>query len=201
MSRDSGLFQAPEAYQSPEAPKAIFPWEQTERKFKPTRVFNTEQTQPKHSFHTTDHPSAKQEPAESLASPFTASPILKDADPRTYDEFSRSNAWDNNSSIDHYVRAVKQSQGESGNANPLQNTAAADSARGAQPAKRRESLILTDFPTEVERPSLPVTPAPIRRPTFWGEERNEAGDLPPAEGVPDQTQWVSSAWQQPPILE
>jgi glycogenin glucosyltransferase len=55
---------------------------------------------------------------------------------------------------------------------------------------RRESLILTDFPSAVERPSLPVTPAPVRRPMFWGEERNQAGELPSATGVPDQTEWV-----------
>jgi len=50
---------------------------------------------------------------------------------------------------------------------------------------------LTDFPTEFERPSLPVTPAP-RRPSFWGEERaDEEGELPTAEGVPKQQDWVS----------
>lgn len=49
---------------------------------------------------------------------------------------------------------------------------------------------LTDFPTELERPSLPVTPAPIRRPSFWGEERDEQGELPAAEGVPSQEDWV-----------
>jgi hypothetical protein len=49
---------------------------------------------------------------------------------------------------------------------------------------------LTDFPTEVERPSLPVTPAPIRRPSFWGSERDEEGNLPTAEGVPKQDDWV-----------
>lgn len=59
--------------------------------------------------------------------------------------------------------------------------------------QRRPSLILTDFPTEVERPSLPVTPAPIRRPTFWGEERDAAGELPRAEGVPEQSEWDPSA--------
>ena len=48
---------------------------------------------------------------------------------------------------------------------------------------------LTDFPTEIERPSLPVTPAPVRRPSFWGSERDAAGDLPGAEGVPDQSAW------------
>ncbi len=48
---------------------------------------------------------------------------------------------------------------------------------------------LTDFPTEFERPSLPVTPAPVRRPSFWGAERDAQGDLPAAEGVPDQSEW------------
>jgi hypothetical protein len=49
---------------------------------------------------------------------------------------------------------------------------------------------LTDFPSELERPSLPVTPAPIRRPSFWGEERDADGELPAAEGVPSQEDWV-----------
>ena len=52
---------------------------------------------------------------------------------------------------------------------------------------------LTDFPTEFERPSLPVTPAPVRRPSFWGAERDAQGDLPGAEGVPDQSDWDPSA--------
>ena len=50
---------------------------------------------------------------------------------------------------------------------------------------------LTDFPTKDERPSLPVTPAPVRGPTFWGSEKEEAeGTLPLAEGVPKQEEWV-----------
>lgn len=52
---------------------------------------------------------------------------------------------------------------------------------------------LTDFPTELERPSLPVTPAPVRRPRFWGDERDEEGELPAAEGVPAQTDWDPAA--------
>jgi len=48
---------------------------------------------------------------------------------------------------------------------------------------------LTDFPTEFERPSLPVTPAPVRRPSFWGDERDDDGELPAAEGVPAQAEW------------
>ena len=34
-----------------------------------------------------------------------------------------------------------------------------------------------------------MTPAPVHRPSFWGSERDEAGDLPPAEGVPEQSEW------------
>jgi hypothetical protein len=37
---------------------------------------------------------------------------------------------------------------------------------------------------------LPVTPAPVRRPSFWGDERDEEGELPAAEGVPAQEEWV-----------
>lgn len=50
---------------------------------------------------------------------------------------------------------------------------------------------VTDFPTEVERPSLPVTPAPIRR-SFAQASGDEAADeqLPIAEGVPKQEDWV-----------
>ena len=38
-----------------------------------------------------------------------------------------------------------------------------------------------------------MTPAPIRRPSFWGSERDAAGDLPGAEGVPDQSVWDPAA--------
>jgi len=51
------------------------------------------------------------------------------------------------------------------------------------------SLRLTDFPTD--RPSLPVTPAPIQRNTFWGSERGAEDQLAAAEGVVDQAEWVS----------
>lgn len=55
--------------------------------------------------------------------------------------------------------------------------------------RHRPSFKLTDFPTEIERPSLPVTPAPVRRNMFWGEERNVEGELPIAEGVPQPADW------------
>lgn len=58
---------------------------------------------------------------------------------------------------------------------------------------RRASLILTDFPSSVERPSLPVTPAPRPRMVApWGIEGGEGKGkgVVEAEGVPDQAEWV-----------
>ncbi|KAK0364350.1 glycogenin glucosyltransferase [Friedmanniomyces endolithicus] len=67
--------------------------------------------------------------------------------------------------------------------------------------ERRASLLLTDFPTASERPSLPVTPAPRRRESFWGSEGENVGsgsgsggggrdgELAGAEGVPEQSDW------------
>lgn len=55
---------------------------------------------------------------------------------------------------------------------------------------------LTDFPSAAERPSLPVTPAPIHRQSFWSGDDGEHGghggarQLPEAEGVPLQSDWV-----------
>jgi len=70
------------------------------------------------------------------------------------------------------------------------------------PGKRRSSRV-TDFPSEDDRPSLPVTPAPIHRRGFWGrgdsnsqptddeedEVEREGRYLPAAEGVPLQSEW------------
>lgn len=116
------------------------------------------------------------------------------------------NAWDDVAGIESYVRALTASQRKRGQVQVLQHDAAAQPQQTHilsptnEPSadeliekvkERRESLILTDFPTAIERPSLPVTPAPIRRNTFWGGQRDSEGELPPAEGVPDQSDWVS----------
>jgi glycogenin glucosyltransferase len=107
-------------------------------------------------------------------------------------QHSGVNAWDNVPGIDSYVRAISDMSGIRGKNQSLRQTTGTDdiSSPILERRNRRESLILTDFPSAVERPSLPVTPAPVRRSMFWGEERNQAGELPSATGVPDQTEWV-----------
>jgi hypothetical protein len=98
----------------------------------------------------------------------------------SWETFSRGNAWDEVPEINKYVDAIQQ---RSKNAN----------GRGGKAggAKRPESLKITDFPTEVDRPSLPVTPAPMRR-SFWesSEGQQESSEFPAAEGVPNQGDWV-----------
>ncbi|KAF2202383.1 nucleotide-diphospho-sugar transferase [Delitschia confertaspora ATCC 74209] len=101
------------------------------------------------------------------------------------------NAWDEVPGIDTYVRAILQAQNQRNESQSLHTREVSEEIVSPMAGRggRKESFIITDFPSAVERPSLPVTPAPVRRPTFWGEERNQAGELPAAEGVPDQAEW------------
>ena len=206
MSQSTGLFRAPQAYPAPPTdmyyqvpprseakPAPIFPWESTARK--PTRVFAEAPTSapPKPS----DTTLTKTNEDDAATSVPDSIPLSKITSPTAaLDSFTRANAWDNVSSIDHYVRAVRETQVKRGATqvlfhdvnSALEDDEGVEDVKSRQ-ARRRESLIITDFPTEVERPSLPVTPAPRQRPTFWGEERDEHGELPAAEGVPEQSDW------------
>lgn len=115
------------------------------------------------------------------------------------------NAWDDIMGIESYVRALSAHQKNRGKVQvlqmqpppqadqtgPLAPTNEAEAEELIEKVKeRRESLILTDFPTAIERPSLPVTPAPVRRATFWSGEKEGEDQLPPAEGVVSQEDWV-----------
>lgn len=202
MSADRKLFQAPKAYpQAPkgmwyevpktpplnEKPKPIFPWE--EYQAKPTRVFADEIAL---SPEATPSVSTDNDTLAELTSPPTPS-SQSTAEP--FGSYSRTNAWDEMPEIERYVSALAQSR--RAKVEVLLNKLGTDEDAllpgGEKPSERRPSMRLTDFPTEIERPSLPVTPAPIRRPSFWGEERNSMGDLPGAEGVPKQEDWNPTA--------
>jgi len=210
FSGSRNLFQAPRAYPEPprdmwykvpertaEAPKPIFPWEQQADRPKPTRVF-------------ADDLPSEPTPAPAVASPTHAfSTVHYDdraapggvssptADQQNWQNFQQgnANAWDSVPGIENYVRTIMDSHGRRTKTQVLQETTGTEelSSPLLERRNRRESLILTDFPSAFERPSLPVTPAPIKRPMLWGDERAETGDLPAAKGVPDQTDWNPNA--------
>ena len=199
MSADRNLFQAPKAYPRPppgmwyevpkssptdDRPKPIFPWEQTQTK--PTRVFAEDKPS---SPEQTPSITTDEDTAADPMSPST--PIIQVTNLEPFATFDRTNAWDDVPEIERYVSAIASSRKARvqvlvGGQTPGEDVL---SPGGEDPPPRRPSMKLTDFPTEFERPSLPVTPAPVRRPTFWGEERNAAGNLPGAEGVPKQEDW------------
>lgn len=204
MSRDVTPFKAPERYPEPpkdmyyevpetptqQKPAQIFPWERNSSK--PTRVFAEDLVQtppqveaPQAVFHERKPTNSSD---EEVTSPVAATPSSDEdvpADP--WQNFSNNtrNAWDDIPEIEQYISTLRARRG---NLQVLHNLGV--SGTEALNHSGGKSWRLTDFPTEFERPSLPVTPAPIRRPSFWGEERDEAGELPAAEGVPSQEEWV-----------
>jgi hypothetical protein len=216
FNQDTSLFQPPKYPEAPkdmyyqvppksskvEKPKPIFPWE--EHAPRPTRVFPDEQPpspEPEPELEpepepesvaaartSSDEPDNRELARGSTSSSTTAS----ESDP--WGSYTRTNAWDAMPEIERYVQAIAQARKGKvqviHQANPTTGTADKSSSSPPAETTRRPSMKLTDFPTEVERPSLPVTPAP-RHPSFWGEERDDAGELPAAEGVPKQEDWVS----------
>lgn len=205
-------YQVPKHEPQPQKLKQIFPWES--KAPKPTRVFPQAKAPSPPPTEYEPHATAPAD-QEYVTTPSTATdtsdateesaptPVAPPIDPWAAFE-SRTNAWDDMPEIERYVQAF--SQARKGKLQVLHHTPSQYSPRGstvtsppAENEKRRPSMKLTDFPTEIERPSLPVTPAPIRRPSFWGEERDDVGNLPAAEGVPKQEDWVRrfSSYSQP----
>lgn len=207
-------YQVPEVKPKPaESPKPIFPWERERDRPKPTRIFAEDIPPPEplpptptitinssslsgpsgtHPFSTV-HYDEEEAPQEVVTpghgSQRVSSPKTADQQWQDFQQTS-SNAWDGVPGIETYVRAIMDSQSRRGKPQIVPQASEEISSPIISRKDRRESLILTDFPSAVERPSLPVTPAPVARPTFWGEERDQQGELPQAEGVPDQQDWV-----------
>jgi glycogenin glucosyltransferase len=114
--------------------------------------------------------------------------------------FTRSNAWDDVPEINEYVSGMqppRKQQASLAGHSLLPTDAAAHADGDAEdehnaPPIRFRALRVTDFPGD--RPSLPVTPAPVRRDNYWGSAPMAADGeqrLPTAEGVPAQAEWVS----------
>lgn len=220
FSTDPQPFQPPRSYPEPpkdmwfeipkekprkhEKPPPIFPWEEREVPA-PTRTFIEDQPP-------SPEPEPESPPLE-ISDEFEVTVSDKDRpvtptikiqeEPWAKFGSVNKNAWDDDEGIDHYVRAFTSWQKNRGKPQKtkeeqqkqeqvLSPTDEPDTIELVDKVrKRRESLLLTDFPTAIERPSLPVTPAPRRRSTFWGEEREQG--MPPAEGVPNQADWVSTS--------
>lgn len=181
-------------------PAPLFPWETHAPK--PTRVFPGEGgsgDQPVFGGATLPvQGTEKEEKAEDEGSSGTSAPETFRAEPspgESWASYSRANVWDEMPEIERYISAIQRNR--KGQVQVLHSRspsgAMGPSSSGTPTGSgRRVSLKLTDFPTEVERPSLPVTPAPVRPATFWGDEQEEEGEgeLPAAVGVPAQEDWV-----------
>jgi glycogenin glucosyltransferase len=199
MSSDPTPYKAPERYPDPpkdmyyEVPKTptyqkpapIFPWE-TKDAPRPTRVFAEDEDLQPTSLEPTEDGEATDQ-ATSLASTVTTIP----SDPWHSFSSNSRNAWDDIPEIERYIGALQKNR--KGNIQVLQGYGSGVDEDGLPGSgRRRASVLVTDFPTEIERPSLPVTPAPIRRLKFLGGDENngDESELPVAEGVPAQTEWV-----------
>ncbi|KAJ5477347.1 hypothetical protein N7539_007491 [Penicillium diatomitis] len=212
MSEDTTLFRPPPSY--PEAPKnmyyqvpptkpepqrltKIFPWESHAPK--PTRVFAAEPSLPLSS------PPNEPQPTKS-PSPPVGLPLRAPYEPsaETWDAYSRSNAWDEDPDIQRYIASIQQprrartqvlsgsSQASTSSQTSRNQTRSFATTITEPDYDQRPSVILTNMPSEVERPVLPVTPAPIERRGYIGDDEKEAPDsdaLPAAAGVPDQQDW------------
>lgn len=206
-----------------EKPPPIFPWESQQPK--PTRVFADEikPFEPEPSITEASTVATSGEKRHSMDSIATLAetsitdtsgrdepptPTIKIVPSDPWASFTRVNAWDDDPAIEKYIDAMPlfrrhRGQGSIAEKEELDVTAGDDSAARSQKDTsagaewRRRGSKLTDFPTAVDRPSLPVTPAPIRRPKFWGAGDPGPGDededddaLPAADGVPKQSDWV-----------
>lgn len=196
MSSDVTPFKAPERYPDPpknmyyEVPKTptyqkpapIFPWEMNQPKA--SRVFQDDAAGPTEFLSSSNeiiHP--RNEDASTPVTPTTPIIQVTTADP--WQSYTHANAWDDIPEIERYIGKLQKNR--KGNIQVLQGYG---TGQIQSPGARRGSMRLTDFPSEVDRPSLPVTPAPIRKPTFWGTDRDEDSELPNADGVPSQEEWV-----------
>lgn len=174
----------------PPPPRHVFPWES--RAPKATRVFPQENVPgpPPNTAQTLiDPPPPSASEVAAALNKSTPSPSAPD---NPWDTFAQqTNKWDEDPEIARFMESFNRPR--RAQVHVLHDTRShSDDGQGPPPAReRRTSVKLTDFPTEVERPSLPVTPAPIRRPSEVGpEDQDNQSVLPIARGVPRQDEWV-----------
>ncbi|KAL5084298.1 hypothetical protein Trisim1_012187 [Trichoderma cf. simile WF8] len=179
-------FDTPQGGNFQQTPRQIFPWEANQPKA--TRSFYGDEPELQPQGASRSGPTAaKSTGRSSVTKSPPKSPVSKASDNKSeagtasWTTYSRGNAWDEVPGISKYADAVEKrhrssSRGKEGEEN--------DDEDDEQEEIQRPFKV-TDFPTEAERPSLPVTPAPVPR------GRDAAGKaLPEAVGVPSQSEWV-----------
>ncbi|KAI1827861.1 glycosyltransferase family 8 protein [Xylaria intraflava] len=204
-----------EAPASPSEPlKPIFPWEA--HRPKPSRLFIDEQHHVTQDTWESESgapagevessPETQLLPEPSLGEPST---LEQESDPATpvtptihitpsdpWYSFSRTNVWDEVPEIERYVDSMQKRRRSRGLKSPGVIGLPSRGEDVDDIMWRWRGSRVTDFPSAAERPSLPVTPAPIRRQNFWGGGPLDidGGDsnplLPSAAGVPSQSDWV-----------
>ncbi|KAL2822518.1 hypothetical protein BJX63DRAFT_417584 [Aspergillus granulosus] len=210
MSEDHQLFKPPESY--PEAPKnmyyqvpptkpqpeklaQLFPWET--KAPKPTRVFADDERHVRYTFSPESPKEESKTSQSSLQASWTSDATSLPSE--SWDTYSRFNAWDEVPEIQQYIQTIQQArkakvQVLSGHPNQQKSPPIQDPSGGSS------GIRVTDFPSEIERPSLPVTPAPIRRPPALGSPDEYTSDqLPAAKGVPNQEDWVGLTVDNPSV--
>lgn len=196
-------------------PKTIFPWEINQEA--PTRVFAEDAY--RHEAGSSSAPTGGEPPASSSSeeqtlaeslvtepsptqtkeepvTPITPTVSVTPSDP--WSSFTRTNAWDEVPEIERYVGSLQKHRRSLSIKSPGSIGMPSRDGEVLERELAQRGLKLTDFPSETERPSLPVTPAPVRRPKFWGggggpgvhDDDDEETHLPAAEGVPEQRDWV-----------
>jgi glycogenin glucosyltransferase len=172
-----------------QTPRAIFPWEHNQPKA--TRSFYGDEPELQPQAATRSGPSATAKPSGARSSVTKSppkSPVSRtsdnksDAGTASWTTYSRGNAWDEVPGISKYAEAVEKHHRSSSRG---KGEGADEDDEDDEQEETQRVFKVTDFPTETERPSLPVTPAPVPR------GREVAGKtLPAAEGVPSQSEWV-----------
>ncbi|UKZ58008.1 hypothetical protein TrVGV298_011869 [Trichoderma virens] len=172
-----------------QTPRQIFPWEANQPKA--TRSFYGDEPELQPQGASRSGPTAaKSTGRSSVTKSPPKSPVSRTSDNKSeagtasWTTYSRGNAWDDVPGISKYADAVEKRHRSSSRGKEGEN----DEDEEDEQEESRRPFKVTDFPSEKERPSLPVTPAPVPR------GRDATGKaLPAAEGVPSQAEWDPTA--------
>jgi glycogenin glucosyltransferase len=113
----------------------------------------------------------------------TATRVFSDDPPSPVQASIVPTRWEDSSGgMERYIRNIMSS------ATPAQQSQA-ESRPAAAAVERPESLVFSGFPAVGDRPSLPVTPAPIMTNTFWGDRGDDEAGVAGA-GAFKKAEWV-----------